>query len=148
MTENLEYKIALLVDGPNMFTADFNQMRDAAKKYGELVITEVYLTKDVSEGMLESTFNSGFQPVIGTLKDVDTALMARAIEIVCSPRYTEIDLIALGGMDGDYLPLTHKSREYGKKTLMIGLNTIGNSTALKNSVDFFEAVEERQRGYQ
>lgn len=143
MTKSLEYKIALLVDGPNMFTAGFKDIRETVKKYGELTLAEIYLTKDVPVGLYDQVMCNGYKPVIESFKDVDTALTSRLTEIACSPRYKHVNLIALAAMDGDYIPAVHKAKEYGKKVLMVGLSTDGNSTALKTLADYFETVDER-----
>ena len=70
------------------------------------------------------------------------------MEVACSPRYSHINLIAIASRDSDYVPVVNRVKEYEKKTMMIGLTTNGNSTSLKNTVDFFEAVDERHSEYQ
>ncbi len=147
MEGDLDYRIALLVDGPNMFKSDFKEIYEKAKGYGRVELREVYLDKHSSPALIESALNNGFRPVIEAPEDVDTALTARIMEVACSPRYAQINLIAIASRDSDYVPVVNRVKEYEKKTLMIGMTTNGNSTSLRNTVDFFEAVDERYSGY-
>ena len=148
MDENLDYVIALLMDGPNMFRADFKEIYEKAKEYGRVELREVYLDKHSSPALIESALNNGFRPVIEAPEDIDTALTARIMEVACSPRYSQINLIAIASRDSDYVPVVNRVKEYEKRILMIGMATNGNSTSLKNTVDFFEAVDERHSEYQ
>jgi len=147
MEKNLEHKIALLVDGPNMLAADLEKIKTTAQKHGSIVLMEAHLTKRASEGYIEYVIINGYQPVINSSGDIDTSLASRATEIICSPRYNQIDLIALAAMDSDYVPVIYKARDYNKKTLAICLNGNGISTALRNSVDYFETVKEKPDFY-
>mgnify|MGYP001607477992 FL=1 len=147
MDGDLDYRIALLVDGPNMFKSSFEDIYNKVKGYGRVELRETYLDKHASPGLIESALNNGFRPVIEAPEDVDTALAARIMEVACSPRYSHINLIAIASRDSDYVPVVNRVKEYEKKTLMIGFTTNGNSTSLRNTVDFFEAVDERYSGY-
>ncbi len=147
MDGDLDYRLALLVDGPNMFKSDFKEIYEKAKGYGQVELREVYLDKHSSPALIESALNNGFRPVIEAPEDVDTALTARIMEVACSPRYSQINLIAIASRDSDYVPVVNRVKEYKKKTMMIGLITNGNSTSLRNTVDFFEAVGERYSEY-
>lgn len=148
MAENLDYKIALLVDGPNMFRAGFGEICKVAEKYGSPLLKEVYLSKGAPESLREAVLNNGYCPVMKSFKDADTALAVRATEILCSPRYDHLDLIALATRDGDFLPSIYVARDYNKRTLAICLEGNGISAALKNSADYFEVIEERGAGDQ
>ena len=139
----LEHKIALLIDGPNMYPIEFKEIKEIAERYGTIVLTEVYLNKHASRGLIEAAINGGYRPVIEAIDDIDTSLCTRATEIICSPRYEQVDLIAIASCDGDYVPLTHKTKEYGKKCLAIMSDTNGRSIALKNSVDYLEIINPR-----
>lgn len=98
---------------------------------------------DSSEGLIESAINNSYQPIINTLGDIDTSLASRATEIICSPKYSRIEMVALAARDNDYMPIVYRAREYNKKILAVGMKGNGFSTALKNSADYFEVVEER-----
>ena len=141
--KTLDFKIAMLMDGPNMFTADINEVHDAIDSYGKIAIKEIFLTKQSPGTLLDFYLHQGYQPVFNSLKDVDTALTVRASEIICSPRYQDIGLIAIVARDSDYLPLIHKSKLYDKKILVVGMYDEGMSMALKDNADYFEAVRPR-----
>jgi uncharacterized protein (TIGR00288 family) len=142
--ETLDYKVALLVDGPNMFKMDNIEIAQTAERYGRVMVKEVFLTKEVSSQMIEFFVNSGYQPIINSIKDVDTSLAIRATEIICSHRYDLISLIAIASRDGDFVPLLQKSRLYDKRVLVIGPeNGNGMSYVLKKNADYFETVKER-----
>ncbi len=137
-----EFNIALLMDGPNMFTSSIYDVEDAAKKYGKVMINEIFLSKETPTSFLEFFIQRGYVPVLNSLKDVDTSLAIRACEIICSPKYGQIDLLAIVAKDADYLPLVQKTRLYDKKMLVIG-GYEGMSMALRNNADYFEAARER-----
>lgn len=139
----LEKNIALLIDGPNMANADITLINGIAKKHGDILIKEAYLTKFSSESLIEFYINIGYIPIIQTLKDVDTSIVTRATEIACSPIYDYIDIIAIASRDGDYVPLIHKVNAYQKKSLIIGTSGNGMSQALQNSAMLFEEVKYR-----
>ncbi len=144
--ETLDSKVALIVDGPNMFQTDFNQLRSTAQKYGSVVLAEVYLSKSAGDGLQGAVMNCGYRPVMQSFKDVDTALTVRAVELICSPRYDDINFIALASRDGDYLPAIFMAREYRKKTVAICCEGNGISAALRNAADFYEEVKPRSIG--
>jgi uncharacterized protein (TIGR00288 family) len=143
MTKTLD-QIALLVDGPNMYTADWEDIIESGSKYGEVTIKEVFLSKHTSEGLFEATINAGYCPVMQSIEDIDTAMAMRAAELICSPQYNHIQGIALATRDGDFSPAAYLAKRYNKVSIAIGMNGNGMSTALRKAVTYFESVAERR----
>lgn len=136
--------IALLVDSPNMQLSYLDDLIAIAKNYGFLSISEIFVNKYVSEKFIELAINKGLKPKLQSIEDIDHALCVRGAEIICSPRYN-INMIALAARDGDYVPLVYLARDYGKKTIGIGINGNNMAASLKNSVDYFESVKARDK---
>lgn len=143
MEKTLDYRIALLVDGPNMVKADINDVTRKTEKYGRVMIKEAFLNKSTPEAVLDFYVYAGYQPVNNCIKDIDTSLAIRASELLCSPLYASIDMIALATQDVDYISLFQKSRFYDKRILVLGLNGDSQSSALKRNADYFEIVKGR-----
>ena len=84
--------------------------------------------------------NQGFEPSItlaGEVKsDVDVGV---AVEIVKAAYNDDVDIIALGSRDADYLPAINVAKSMGKKILIIGA-TPGFSKALQHSADYIELL--------
>ncbi len=129
-----ESQIALFVDGPNIIRKKINlNLIEARKKLGELGnirIARIYLDQFASDKLIEAMVNNGFEPKI-TTGDVDVTMAVEATEQIINP---SIDYIALMTRDTDFIPVLTKAKQYGKKTIIIAIDT-GMSVALKNSVD-------------
>jgi uncharacterized protein (TIGR00288 family) len=139
----LEHKIALLVDGPNMFNTDLEEIASIAGRYGSLCYNEIFLKKDASIGTRYHAEKSGFVMVFNSKKDVDTALVLRAGEMIYSPRFDFIDMIAIASGDSDYLPVINAAKENGKRTLVIGKADRSSASVMKKKADYFEAITEK-----
>ncbi|MCK4319697.1 TIGR00288 family NYN domain-containing protein [Candidatus Micrarchaeota archaeon] len=129
-----EPQIALFVDGPNIIRKRINlNLMEARKKLGEIGnirIARIYLDQFASDKLIEAMVNNGFEPKI-TTGDVDVTMAVEATEQIINP---EIDYIALMTRDTDFIPVLTKAKQYGKKTIIIAIDT-GMSVALKNSGD-------------
>ena len=136
--------IAFFVDGPNIirkeFSVDLGELRKKAEKYGRIMIAKMFLNQYASEKLIEAIANQGFEPSItlaGEVKsDVDVGV---AVEIVKAAYNDDVDIIALGSRDADYLPAINVAKSMGKKILIIGA-TPGFSKALQHSADYIELL--------
>lgn len=139
-----EYKIAVLVDVPNTQELDYDDVQETIEEYGTIDIYEAFFQSHSGIQFIEALEYKGFETiVVENLKDVDTTLVARGSEIICSERYRDIDLVTIVSGDSDYLPLVYQARDYRKKTLVIACNNNSFSPKLRESADYSEALETR-----
>lgn len=127
--------IALFIDGPNIirpkeFKIDLQRVIKMLEPSGKVKIARVYLDQFASDKLIEAVVNQGYEPIIST-GDVDTVLVAEAVETIFNPN---IDIIALMTRDTDMLPVITKAKAHGKETIVIGL-TSGFSKALSKIAD-------------
>ena len=106
-------KIGLIIDGPNILRK------------------EVILNQYASQGLIEAISNQGFE-VIVVAGDTDVMMGIVAMEIIYNDN---INTVALATRDADFLPIINKAKEYGKETIIIGMDP-GFSTALQNAADY------------
>jgi uncharacterized protein (TIGR00288 family) len=136
--------VALFVDGPNMlrkeFMVDLRELRKRSEKYGRVIIAKVFLNQFAPEKLIEAIINEGFESVMvlaeheGNGSDVDVTLAVSAMEILLT---RDIDVMAVATRDADFLPVILKSREYGKKVIVLGAEP-GFSISIRNAADFVE----------
>jgi len=140
-----EKNVALYVDGPNLlrseFKIDLDKLRKKVKKYGRIMIAQVFLNQYASEKLIEAVASQGFEPIIEMggerneqKSDVDATMGASIMEGVFNP---QVDIIAIATRDDDFMPVVLKAKKYGKKVVVIGVNQ-GFSVALKNVADYVE----------
>jgi len=140
-----EKNVALYVDGPNLlrseFKIDLDKLRKKVKKYGRIMIAQVFLNQYASEKLIEAVASQGFEPIIEMggerneqKSDVDATMGASIMEGVFNP---QVDIIAIATRDADFMPVVLKAKKYGKKVVVIGVNQ-GFSVALKNVADYVE----------
>ena len=112
--------IALFVDGPNMIRSEFafglNEIYEAARKYGDVKIAEVFVNKYAPTKLIETVLNKGFRLGDVGIEDVDAPLASRATEVICNPKYDFIGRIVLSTRDGDFASLLHRAKNYNKET--------------------------------
>lgn len=151
---NLNHNIALLVDGPNMYETECTDIVKVVANYGTVQIQEMFFDGNVPVPLVHKVMFVGFKPInTGSKKDIDTYLTARATEIICSPRYEQIDLIALGTGDVDQIPTVHMAREYAKKILIIAQEKSESekngslSVMLRSAVDYVEEISKRNNHF-
>lgn len=140
-------KVALLVDGENMimtrdFSIDLGQIEEAGKKYGSLQIKEVFLPKFTSGSAMNYVTVSGFHA--WGCSHPDGEMMVRATELAVSPKYNEIDIIALATRDEDFTPVVYKIKEYNKTSVIIAVD-IKFSEGLKRAADYCELLKPKEK---
>ncbi len=136
-----EPRIALLIDGPNLlrkeFSIDLNKFRLKTMAHGRIVVARVFLNQFAPVKLVEAVANQGVEPVIGMggtkedQTDVDVYLSVAAMDAVYNKN---IDLIALGTRDADFLPVVQRAKEMGKKVIIMGQNP-GFSKGLQRAAD-------------
>lgn len=139
-----ESKVALFVDGPNLlrkeFVIDLRDLKRRTKKYGRIVISKVFLNQFAPEKLIEAIINEGFEPIVVMTEeeggDIDVSMAVAAIESILA---RDVDVIAIATRDADFLPVIQKAKEYGKKAVVLGVDS-GFSSSLKNSADFIEIL--------
>ncbi|RBQ23654.1 hypothetical protein ALNOE001_07020 [Candidatus Methanobinarius endosymbioticus] len=135
MKKDDEINIGLLVDGPNIlikeFNLDLNVVKNLMGESGDLRIVKVLFNQYASDKLIESVVNQGFTPLV-VAGDTDVHMAIEAMKLIYNPN---IDIIALMTRGADFLPIMNKSKENGKETIVIGVDS-GFSIALKNSSDF------------
>jgi len=126
--------IALLVDGPNIlrksFHLDIREIKKEVRKYGEIRAAKIYLDQYASDKLIEAMVNQGFDVEI-TTGDVDVTMAIEAMEFALNP---DIDILALMTRDTDYRPVLIKTKERGKKTIIVATD-VAFSAALRNTAD-------------
>lgn len=142
-------RVAVFVDGPNMlrkeFSVDLRELKSRAEKHGSMVIGKVFVNQFAPEKLVEAIINEGFEAVMvlgekndekGDSADVDVSMTVSAMETVITK---DIDVVGVATRDADFLPLIQKSKEYGKKVVVFGLEP-GFSTSLQNAADELEMM--------
>ncbi len=136
-----EPRIALLIDGPNLlrkeFSIDLNKIRLKTMEHGRIAVARVFLNQFAPVKLVEAVANQGFEPVIGMggtkedQTDVDVYLSVAAMDAAYNKN---IDVIALGTRDADFLPVVQRVKEMGKKVVVMGQNP-GFSKGLQRAAD-------------
>lgn len=139
-------RIALFVDGPNMlrkeFMIDLRELKKSILKYGRVVIAKVFVNQFAPEKLIEAIINEGFESIMilaeveAEKNDIDVAMAVAAVEAAITK---DIEFIALATRDADYLPVIHRSKEYGKKVIIVGAEP-GMSSGLQNAADYVEMM--------
>lgn len=142
-----EPNVAIFVDGPNVvrkeFDLDLDELREEAEEFGNIKIGKVFLNQYASDKLIEAIISQGFEAELGLggekakESDVDVYMAVNAVEAVFND---DVDALILVTRDTDFLPVIQKAKEYGKKTIVIGMNP-GFSTALKNAADEVVVLE-------
>jgi len=128
-------KIGMIIDGPNILRKEFGvnmeHIVDILNDIGDIRIAKVILNQYASQGLIEAIANQGFE-VIVVAGDTDVMMGMIAMEIIHNEN---IDTVALATRDADFLPILNKAKEYGKETIIIGMDP-GFSAALQNAADY------------
>lgn len=138
---NGEPNVAVYVDGPNVvrkeFDLDLDELREKVGEFGNIKVGKVFLNQYASDKLIEAIVSQGFEAALGLggekakESDVDVYMAVNAMESVFND---DIDVVVLVTRDTDFLPVIQKAKEYGKETVIIGMDP-GFSTALKNAAD-------------
>lgn len=139
--------VGIFVDGPNVvrkeFDLDLDELRMKTEEFGKIKIGKVFLNQYASDKLIEAIISQGFEAELGLggekakESDVDVYMAVNAVEAVFND---DIDVIVLVTRDTDFLPVIQKAKEYGKETVVIGMEP-GFSTALKNAADHVVELE-------
>lgn len=144
---NREDNVGIFVDGPNVvrkeFDLDLDALREKTSEFGDIKIGKVFLNQYASDKLIEAIISQGFEAELGLggekakESDVDVYMAVNAVEAVFND---DIDVIVLVTRDTDFLPVIQKAKEYGKETVVMGMDP-GFSTALKNAADHVVELE-------
>lgn len=139
--------VGIFVDGPNVvrkeFDLDLDELREKTGEFGNIKIGKVFLNQYASDKLIEAIISQGFEAELGLggekakESDVDVYMAVNAVEAVFND---DIDVIVLVTRDTDFLPVIQKAKEYGKETVVMGMDP-GFSTALKNAADHVVELE-------
>ena len=125
--------VALFVDGPNVlreeFDVDLDDLRRAARPYGRLTTTRLYVDEHATPGLIQAAEARGFNVVV-TSGDVDVKL---AVDLTRQVTESRPDVVALVSRDTDFKPVIEVANEYGLRTVAIAPGTHGRSDALPNA---------------
>jgi uncharacterized protein (TIGR00288 family) len=128
-----EPRVALFVDGPNVlreeFDVDLDDLRRAARTYGRLTTTRLYVDEHATPGLIQAAEARGFNVVV-TSGDVDVKL---AVDLTRQVTELRPDVVALVSRDTDFKPVIEVANEYGLRTVAIAPGTHGRSDALPNA---------------
>ena len=126
-------RVALFVDGPNVlreeFDVDLDDLRRAARRYGRLTTTRLYVDEHATPGLIQAAEARGFNVVV-TSGDVDVKL---AVDLTRQVTESRPDVVALVSRDTDFKPVLEVANEYGLRTVAIAPGTHGRSDALPNA---------------
>ncbi len=144
MFDFFKQNIAIFVDGPNMIRKDTKidlaKVKEIGKRFGNVVIANVYLDQFAPQKLVEAVINQGFRPII-TSGDVDVAM---AVDIVYFPlKRNDIKGVVVVTRDTDFIPAIERVKEAGKKVYVISAS-YGMSKALKNYADELIILKSRR----
>ncbi len=140
--EKVEKTVAIFIDGPNLLrkelTIDLREVKKAVKKYGRIIVSKVFLNQFAPQKLIEAIINEGFQAIIvlGEKEDSDVDV-AMAVEALDAIYKNDVDYIAIGTRDTDFLPVILKAKECGKKVILLAVES-ALSSSLKNAADHVE----------
>ncbi|QSG05692.1 NYN domain-containing protein [Halapricum desulfuricans] len=128
-----ESRVALLVDGPNVFRDEFDvdldELRAVASQRGRLVTTRLYLDEHATPGLIQAAEARGFE-VVTTSGDVDVKLAVDAAALAASG---DADVLAIASRDTDFKPVLELAAREGLRTVAIAPGAYGRSDALRNA---------------
>ncbi|WP_267640426.1 NYN domain-containing protein [Haloarchaeobius amylolyticus] len=128
-------RVGVFVDGPNVlrdeFDVDLDDVREAARVEGDLVVTRLYLDEHATPGLIQAAEARGFEVVV-TSGDVDVKLAIDATETAVSEA---IDTLAVVSRDTDFKPVLETAGRHGVRTIAIAPGEYGRSDALQNAAN-------------
>ncbi|WP_460923262.1 NYN domain-containing protein [Salinarchaeum chitinilyticum] len=139
----VEPRVGLFVDGPNVlredFSVDLDDVREAGSAHGPLAVSRCYLDENAPASLIQAAEARGFEVVV-TSGDVDVRL---AVDATAAIGAGEIDVLALASRDTDFKPVLEAARKDGIRTVALSPGEYGNSDALANAADEAVVLEER-----
>ena len=131
-------RVALLVDGPNVFREEFDvdlaDLRAAGESLGRLAVARVYFDVRASSGLIQAAEAHGFAVRV-TSGDVDVALAVDATELATAGT---VDTLAVASRDMDFKPALEVAASHGVRTVALAPGEHGRSSGLSSVAD--EAV--------
>jgi uncharacterized protein (TIGR00288 family) len=128
-------RVALLVDGPNVFREEFDvdlaDLRAAGESLGRLAVARVYFDVRASSGLIQAAEAHGFEVRV-TSGDVDVALAVDATELVTTDA---VDTLAVASRDMDFKPALEVAARRGVRTVALAPGEHGRSEALTAVAD-------------
>ena len=128
-------RVALLVDGPNVFREEFDvdlaDLRAAGESLGRLAVARVYFDVRASSGLIQAAEAHGFEVRV-TSGDVDVALAVEATELVTTEA---VDTLAVASRDMDFKPALEVAARHGVRTVALAPGEHGRSEALSAVAD-------------
>ena len=128
-------RIALFIDGPNMFRAefsvDFDELLAVIGADGTVSIARLYVDENASAGLIRAAEAHGFAVSV-TSGDVDVRLAVEATDLL---QRNAIDTIAIASRDADFTPVFERAGYHGIRTIAIAPGEHGKSAALGNAAD-------------
>ena len=128
-------RVALLVDGPNVFRDEFDvdlaDLRAAGESLGRLAVARVYFDVRASSGLIQAAEAHGFDVRV-TSGDVDVALAVDATELVTTD---VVDTLAVASRDMDFKPAMEVAARRGVRTVALAPGEHGRSEALTAVAD-------------
>ncbi len=138
-------QVGLFVDGPNVlreeFTADLDDIREAATEHGALTVSRLYLDEGAPTSLIQAAEARGFEIVV-TSGDVDVRLAVDATALIAT---TDLETIVLATRDTDFKPVLEAARERGLRTIILLPGAEGVSDALVNAADDVVVLTEREQ---
>ena len=134
-------RVALLVDGPNVFREEFDvdlaDLRAAGESLGRLAVARVYFDVRASSGLIQAAEAHGFEVRV-TSGDVDVALAVEATELVTTDA---VDTLAVASRDMDFKPALEVAAKHGVRTVALAPGEHGRSEALTAVADESVLIE-------
>ena len=131
-------RVAVLVDGPNVFREEFDvdlaDLRSVAEARGRVAAARCFFDVNASPGLLQAAEAHGFEAVV-TSGDVDVRLAVDATELVCDGT---VDVLVVASRDMDFKPALEAANRRGVRTVAVAPGRHGRSAALGAAAD--EAV--------
>jgi len=126
-------RVALFVDGPNVFRSEFDvdldDLRAVAAERGQLAVTRLYLDEHATPELIQAAEARGFE-VVTTSGDVDVKL---AVDATAAIVREEAEVLVIVSRDTDFKPVLEVAAREGVRTIAVAPGTYGRSDALRNA---------------
>ena len=126
-------RVALFVDGPNVFREEFDvdldDLRRAGAEFGQLGVKRLYVNEHATPGLIQAAEARGFEVVV-TSGDVDVKLAVDATVLLATDR---LECLAIASRDTDFKSVLEYAGARGVRTVAIAPGSYGRSDALRNA---------------
>ncbi|MDZ7702233.1 MAG: NYN domain-containing protein [Halobacteriales archaeon] len=128
-------RVALLVDGPNVFRSEFDvdlaDLRAVAEERGRVTVARCYFDVNATPGLLQAAEAHGFEVAV-TSGDVDVSLAVDATELAAEGA---VDVLVIASRDMDFKPALEAANRRGVRTVAVAPSAYGRSEALSAVAD-------------